>query len=250
MSQGFLLIGHGTRDTAGTQQFFQLAALLEQQLCPEPVAAALLEFQSPTIAEAWQQLVDRGVDHIDVAPLLLFAAGHAKQDIPEIIHRCQQQTPHITWTQSRPLSRHPAVIELALKRAWGALARCQAGQQRRAFVLVGRGSHDPCAQADTRVLAALLGHRLPVAHSATAFYAMAQPDVPNVLNKLATCGQFDEIIIQPHLLFAGRLHQAILKQVDSAAQQHQAIQFYVADYLWPDPLVAQAIVQRVRGSNP
>ncbi len=243
MTRGLLLIGHGTRDDEGTRQFLELARTLAELAGPTPVEPALLEFQNPTIDQAWMKLVDRGVTHIDVAPLLLFAAGHAKQDIPEIIAGLQTRSPQVRWSQSRPLSRQRTLVELALERASEALLGCQSPPKQCAFVLVGRGSFDPCAQADTRVLAELIGHRLQVAATATAFYAMASPDVPSVLDQVASLG-VRNVVVQPHLLFEGSLHQAVLRQAREAADRHRNIQFRVSRYLGPDPRVAEAILAR------
>ena len=91
---GVLLVGHGTRDEVGTQQFFELSEKLQQHLPSMQVQPCLLEFQQPTIPEAWNRLVSQGVSEIRVAPLLLFAAGHAKQDIPDLVQKCQAETPH------------------------------------------------------------------------------------------------------------------------------------------------------------
>jgi sirohydrochlorin cobaltochelatase len=110
--------------------------------------------------------------------------------------------------------------------------------------MVGRGSHDPCAQADMRVLAEIVGHRALAAYVTTAFYAMAEPRVPSVLDELAGSGRFDTIVVQPHLLFAGRLFQAILNLVREASIRHPRIQWLHSDYLGPDQLVAQAIQDR------
>lgn len=238
-----MLVGHGTRDEDGTRQFFELADVLAQSLDPMPVAPALLEFQSPTIGEAWKQLVESGVTHIHVAPLLLFAAGHAKQDIPSIVAESHLATPEITWSQSRPLSRHRAIVDLAIERGQVAVANCETPRLQRACVFVGRGSHDPCAQADTRVLAHIVGHRLDVAQTITAFYAMAKPDLPTVLDAAAASGRYTEIVVQPHLLFAGRLHQAVVKQVEEAALKHPHVRFLMSDYLGPEPRVARAIAE-------
>lgn len=141
---GVLLIGHGTRDSVGTSQFFELATLLANRLRPLAVQSALLEFQEPTIGQAWEALVSRGVQHVHVAPLLLFAAGHAKRDIPDTLIECQAKTPGILFDQARPLSRHPAMIELAQLRLASALCKSKAAADRTAVVMVGRGSHDPC----------------------------------------------------------------------------------------------------------
>ena len=242
---GVLLVGHGTRDHVGTSQFLQLACRLADRLAPLPVEPALLEFQEPTIPQAWDALVAKRVTHVHVAPLLLFAAGHAKQDIPNLVSQCQERTAGISFDQTRPLSRHPAMIQLTQRRLAETLCRSVSRLDRTAVVMVGRGSHDPCAQADMRVLSEVVAHRLSLPHFATAFYAMANPRLPTVLNELAVSGQFDTIVIQPHLLFEGRLFQAILREGVEASQRYPSIQWIHSDYLGPDPLVADAIAGRV-----
>lgn len=241
---GILLVGHGTRDTDGTRQFFELEKHLSETVAPAPVTAGLLEFQSPSIPEAWEELLTKGVKHIHVAPLLLFAAGHAKQDIPDILTECQTHSPHITYDQSRPLSRHAAIIDLAVQRLDAALASNQHSPERTAVIMVGRGSHDPCAKADMRVLSEIISRRSFVAEVTTTFYAMTEPRLPNTLEAVAVSGRFDTVVVQPHLLFEGKLNQAILNQTKEAAGRHPSLQWLTSGYLGPDPLLADAIADR------
>jgi sirohydrochlorin cobaltochelatase len=214
----------------------------------------LLEFQKPTIPEAWENLVAQGVDHIHVAPLLLFAAGHARQDIPQAIEDCCRSTPGVAFDQSLPLSRHRAIVDLVVQRVLTTVAdsAAHAGSALRgptsnrvALVMVGRGSYDPCAQADMRVLSELVNYRIDVATTRTAFYAMANPRLPEVLTEVADSGRYDHIIIHPHLLFAGRLHQAIIDQTEQVAVNYPDTAFRVSPYLGPDDAIAQAIADRI-----
>ncbi|QDT08154.1 sirohydrochlorin chelatase [Stieleria marina] len=240
---GVLLVGHGTRDAAGTEQFFQLGRLLEKELAPLPVIACLLEFQEPTIPQAWERLVAAGVQHVHVSPLLLFAAGHAKQDIPDLVRECQSKTPQVTFDQAGPLSRHGAIVDLLRHRIRSASASLDS--QSTALVMVGRGSHDPCAQADMRCLSELIAHREPFASVTTAFYAMAKPRLPEILDQAAANPNVRDVVVQPHLLFEGRLYQAIEKQVAEASERHPDVKFHLGDYLGPNQQVAQAIKDRV-----
>jgi sirohydrochlorin cobaltochelatase len=244
-SRGVLLVGHGTRDDIGTEQFFVLGEKLAERLRPMPVESALLEFQRPTIAEAWESLVAKRISQIHVAPLLLFAAGHAKQDIPVIIAECRSKTPGILFDQSRPISRHRSIIELVLQRLAETLGELSAQPDRTAIVMVGRGSHDPCAQADMHVLSEVVGRRIDTVSMHTAFYAMAEPRLSEVIERVASSGRFDAIVVYPHLLFQGRLYQAIVEQTDQAAQRHPALRFATSKYLGPDALVADAIAARI-----
>lgn len=242
---GVLLVGHGTRDELGTQEFFQLGELLAKRCGSIPVEPALLEFQSPTIPEGWRALAAQGATHVHVAPLLLFAAGHAKSDIPDMIGQCQTDSRGITSDQSRPLSRHPSIVKLASKRVREALGNIQADLARTAFVMVGRGSHDPCASADMRVLTKVVQTRLQLHNAWTAFYAMAQPRLPEVLDDIASEGRFDNVIVYPHLLFHGRLYQAIQKQTEEANARFPNLRFQTTGYLGANALVADAIAGRI-----
>ena len=118
-----------------------------------------------------------------------------------------------------------------------------------ALVMVGRGSHDPCAQADMRVLTEIIGHRFVFRHVATAFYAMAQPRLPDVLDQIASLPDVSDVIVQPHLLFEGRLYHAIEEQVRAASRSHRHVAFETSSYLGPVDLVAKSIIGRLQSQQ-
>ena len=254
---GLLLIGHGSRDPLGTAQFFQMAESLRQFVASRgisiPVEASLLEFQTPTIEQGWRGLVERGVEHIFVAPLLLFSAGHAREDIPAEIKRCAAQSPGVTWSLGRPLSRHRGVVELLYERiaqAWalgsGQLPSADrpSGLDPFRLIMVGRGSRHPCATSDMLVLSEIVRWRLGLRSVKTAFYAMAAPRLTDVLEALVTAEPASQFVVCPHLLFDGRLYQAIRAQVDELARLAPQHCFHVTRYLGPELRIAQAICDR------
>lgn len=250
-SDAVLLVGHGTRDPAGTEEFFQLASVLAERLAPLPVEGCLLEFQHPTIPEAWRTLVRRGAKQIRVAPLLLFAAGHARSDIPDAVAACAAETPGVCYSQCGPLSRAPTIVALLSSRIRQAADReAIPVDDSVALVMVGRGSYDPCAKADMRVLGEIVARRCEMPHHAVGFYAMAEPRLPGVLGEVAGRSGIRTVIVQPHLLFQGRLYDAIAAQVAEASQRHPQVRFVVADYLGPTAEVAEALVRRGFAERP
>ncbi|PHQ36044.1 sirohydrochlorin chelatase [Rhodopirellula bahusiensis] len=277
-SHGILLIGHGTRDQRGTDEFFELGDRLASYLAGRSIVQpCLLEFQSPTIDEGWRRLLDAGAERITVSPLLLFAAGHAKSDIPDAVEAVARQTNTLDRIAgySRPISRQSRMVELVRERLIESIESVATDHRSlgasglaaipTAVVMVGRGSLDPCASSDMRLLTevAVRGRMFPSSNSqanapsiadlhgidraglVTTFYAMAQPRLPDTLEQIASTGQFGRIIVQPHLLFSGRLYDAIVRQAKEAATKFGEVEFVVSRYLGPNPKVAAAIAERI-----
>jgi len=242
---GVLLIGHGTRDASGTAQFFDLGQRLANRLHPVAVEPCLLELQSPTIGEGWQRLVHRGVRRVLASPLLLFSAGHAKSDIPDALNRCLEKSEGMSWRESRALSRAPELLRLVLKRLDDSLNQIAGTEASTAVVMVGRGSFDPCAQADMKLLTHWVAGQRSAAIFKTAFYAMANPKLPDVLRDVAANDSIRTIVVQPHLLFEGNLYQSIISQVNEIEREFPAKQFIVSAYLGPEEEVSDAIVRRL-----
>ncbi|OYP38283.1 hypothetical protein CGZ80_02450 [Rhodopirellula sp. MGV] len=238
-----LLVGHGTRDPNGTTQFFELVEILRQRIAPVDLEGCLLEFQHPTIEEGWERLVQRGAKAICIAPLLLFAAGHARNDIPEIVDRCAAKTPGVAHQQCGPLSRCPQVIDV-LRQRIESVAGDSSPDDSTALVMVGRGSYDVCATADMRVLSEIVAFHAGYANRAVGFYAMAEPRLPGILDQVASDPKIKRVIVQPHLLFQGRLYDSIGQLVDDARQRHPGVEFRLGDYLGPTEQIAGAIAFR------
>ena len=216
------------------------------------VEGCFLELRPPTIAQAWQRLCDHGATHAHAVPLLLFSAGHAKQDIPTALAECAAERPELTFDFGRPLSRHPCLLERVCQCVQGALASTTTSPaEETALVMVGRGSYDPCAAADMRLLAECVyrafneGRERRFASVDTAFYAMAQPALPDVLQQVAGRAGISQVIVHPHLLFAGQLQNAIARQVATAQEQSPHVRFVLGEPLGPDRLVAAAVHGRM-----
>lgn len=279
--RGILLVGHGTRDASGTRQFFELADSLQQLISsrqsgtqvevssqnhqgtqpPILVQPALLEFQSPTISEGWKSLVESGVTHIDVVPLLLFAAGHAKNDIPDEISKAASLTPGVSYAFARPLSRQGDIVQLILRRVsecagWNPPEHTrsiestkvgpQTAREHRSIelVMIGRGSHDPCARSDMLVLSEMIRHRLGLHRVSVCFYAMTQPRFSDFLEANSPHHSDSLWLFYPHLLFHGRLLDSISEQISGWSKKHGAENVRLCSPLGPDPLVASAVLHR------
>ncbi len=239
-----LLVGHGTRNPTGQQQFLRLAEHLRTAVAPQQLDFAYIELQSPTIDEALLRLHAQGVQHVVLSPALLFAAGHAKQDIPEAVERAKRVAADLQVTCAEPLGCHEALLELASLRfqnslapvlrreGWGEGPALQKDAAT-SLVLIGRGSSDSAAIAHCQEFAAQLGARLQIEQVFTGFIAVAKPSLPEVLEQAASSG-VQQIVVQPHLLFSGEMLDTTAAAVNQAAKLYPHLDWRLSDSLGAD----------------
>ena len=216
---GVLLVGHGTRSELGRRQCQALAAEIAAGLEPQSYVTELayLELASPTIEESIVRLVKRQIQRLVVAPLLLFAAGHAKEDIPAAVRSALAVAgrPDLPMVQTRPLGLQEPVIELAAAR-FRVAADPRIVSAETCLLLIGRGSRDAEATAEMRQLGAILHQRLGIGGLHVGFMAMAQP-AARAMILAAAVSPFRQIVVQPHLLFHGELLDRLEENVSAAA---------------------------------
>lgn len=260
-ADGILLVGHGTRDPRGVAEFLGFAEKLRPTLAPRPMEACFLEIAEPPIPVAMNRLIAGGVGRITVVPLLLTAAGHAKRDIPEAMAEVCREHPTITVRQTAALDCHPRIVDLSTRRFEEAVAATRqpaVPANQTLLLLVGRGSSDPAAIATIRRFAAIRAERSKVGRVETCFAAVAKPSVDEMLPVVAAAG-FRRIVVQPHLLFHGRLHEEIREAVEqfhgaknsdfatreTAFDSRHQTQWIVTEPLGPEAELVEAVVHRI-----
>ncbi|MEX0978038.1 MAG: sirohydrochlorin chelatase [Pirellulales bacterium] len=241
---GLLLVGHGSREPAGRDEFLDVARLAAKLAGPSPLDACFLEFAEPTIAEGFAALARRGPRRIVVVPVLLFAAGHAKRDIPAAVAAATADHSDIVVEQSTHLGCHAAILELSRLRYDEALApRSHVPGDDTLLVMVGRGSHDDEASAEMRRFVELRRRTTPVRSALTCFVAMAEPSLTAALDEAASCGA-KRIVVQPHLLFGGVLLDRIALAVAGYAARLPHLEWVTTGHLGASMLVAEAVLGR------
>ena len=89
---GVLVCGHGSRNRLAVAEFAQLARGLQAQLPAVPVEYGYLEFARPILRDGLDALRAKGVGQVLAVPAMLFAAGHAKNDIPSVLNTYAAET--------------------------------------------------------------------------------------------------------------------------------------------------------------
>src|SRR5882762_9004577 len=130
MKPAVLFVGHGSRDSEGTQEFLHIVDLFRSQDPERIVECGFLEFATPVIDEGVNRCVERGARTVAVLPGMLMAAGHAKNDIPSEIHEARRRYPGVRFHYGRHLHLHAKVIELCRLRLEEAERSAMANRER------------------------------------------------------------------------------------------------------------------------
>jgi hypothetical protein len=118
---GLMICGHGSRNRGAVQEFAQLAEGLRERFPDWPVEYGYLEFANPVIKDGLDKLRDQGCTRILAVPGMLFAAGHAKNDIPVRSQHLPGQHPGVSIDYGRELAVDPRMIRAAGARIQEAL---------------------------------------------------------------------------------------------------------------------------------
>ena len=257
---GALLVGHGTRDAEGQREFLRTVAGVAASLPEVAVQPCYLELVEPSIEQGIERLLEQAVSRIVVAPLLLFAAGHAKRDVPRAIDAARRRFPHVEFVQASHLGCHERLLELSAERYRQAErvggATRDAGRGGKGadpdatlLIMVGRGSLDAEALRETRRFVDLRRERTPVAMARTCFLALAQPSLAETLAEAGGLA-YDAIVVQPHLLFSGELLTTVRRQVEEASDRFPWHEWRLCRHLGAEPEVVAAVVARLQLRQP
>ena len=114
--QGVLVVGHGSRREEANEDIRHTARSIGERGGFPLIEAAFLEIESPTIQEAFDNLVKGGSESIIVHPYFLSPGRHARGDLPKRVAEAAALHPGIDYLITEPLSAHRLVIDASIER--------------------------------------------------------------------------------------------------------------------------------------
>jgi sirohydrochlorin cobaltochelatase len=251
---GVLICGHGSRNRQAVGEFAQLAEGLRELLPGVPVEYGYLEFARPILRDGLDSLRAQGVKRVLAVPGMLFAAGHAKNDIPSVLNTYAAET-GLRIDYGRELGVDLSMIQAAGARIREALDASESAAASRGeepvplsdtlLVVVGRGSSDPDANSNVAKVARMLVEGFGFGWGETVYSGVTFPLVEPGLRHAVKLG-FRRIVVFPYFLFSGVLVSRIRQHTQLVAVDHPELEFVDASYLGDHPLVLNTFLERVQ----
>ncbi|NDV88294.1 sirohydrochlorin chelatase [Aurantimonas aggregata] len=245
--KALMLCGHGSRDQAAMVEFGGLADKLRTRLPDWSVEHGYLEFAKPVIRDGLDKLKASGAETVLALPGMLFAAGHAKNDIPSVLNTYAAAN-GLRIEYGRELGVDLKMIRAAGERIKECL-RADGWHDGEALhdtmlVVVGRGASDPDANSNVAKVMRMLWEGLGFAWGETVYSGVTFPLVEPGLEHASRLG-YKRIVVFPYFLFTGVLVRRIYDQTDNVASAHPDIRFLKAPYLGAHELVVETFVDRL-----
>lgn len=245
---GVMLCGHGSRSEAAVKEFSVLAERLPDYLPAEwEIDYGYLEFANPVIRAGLDNLRSKGCERILAVPGMLFAAMHAKNDIPSVLNAYAREH-GVTVDYGRELGVDPRMIRAAAERIEAAIeaADAESGAVPRSetcLVVIGRGASDPDANSNVNKIARMLWEGMGFGWCEVGYSGVTFPLVEPCLEQVVKLG-FRRVVVFPYFLFTGILIDRIYGFTDMVAAANPDIEFVKAGYLNDHPQVLETFAER------
>ncbi|MCV6576872.1 MAG: sirohydrochlorin chelatase [Cohaesibacter sp.] len=242
-----MICGHGSRAKSAEEEFSLLAKAVRKRYPDVPVEYGFLEYSAPNIHMGLDALRKAGVTEITAVPGMLFAATHAKNDIPSVLTTYGEKHPGLTVRYGRELGLHPQMIAAFEARILEALGKdhVHTGDlYDTMLVVVGRGTSDTMANAEAAKLTRIVSENMGFGWSETVYSGVTFPSVGRGLDMALKLG-FKKIVVAPYFLFTGRLIDRIYNYVDRVAASHPDVTFLKAGYLKDQDHVIDCFIERI-----
>ncbi|MEN0088583.1 MAG: sirohydrochlorin chelatase, partial [Pseudomonadota bacterium] len=231
---GIMVCGHGSRNQNAAREFSTVAEGLRDIMPDVPVEYGYLEFCNPVISVGLDSLREQGVTRVLAVPGMLFAAGHAKNDIPSVLNTYAAQH-GLRIDYGRELGIDPKMMRAAADRIQAAVDAANAeygevAKEDTLLMVVGRGSSDPDANSNISKVMRLLWEGFGFGWGEVCYSGVTFPLVEPGLEHAARLG-YKRVIVAPYFLFTGVLIKRIYNYTDDVAARHPDIQFAKASYL-------------------
>lgn len=242
---GVLICGHGSRNRLAVEEFAQMVEALRPKMAPMPVEHGYLEFARPILRDGLEALRQKGVTRVLAIPAMLFAAGHAKNDIPSVLNTYTAET-GLPIDYGRELGVDRLMVAAAGARVTECLeqAHSDVPVSETLLVVVGRGSSDPDANSNVSKVTRMLVEGFGFGWGETVFSGVTFPLVEPGLRHVVKLG-FKRIVVVPYFLFTGVLVSRIRQHTALVANDHPEVEFLAAGYLGDHPMVVNTFRERV-----
>jgi precorrin-8X/cobalt-precorrin-8 methylmutase len=248
-SYAICLLGHGSREQEGIQEFLILLKKLRKTKFCSITEYGFLGYSRPTIPEALSACQQDGIKNIIIMPSILLPGEHTKKDIPNAIGKVFQNRPDINIFYAEPLGTQAEIMKVCKDRIWEAENSSQKtiSHSETLFITVAHGSHDINSNSQVEKNFHLLGQKLSFGKTIVHFAGLSQKPLEEKLEEFLE-PQFRRIILFPFFLFTGTWVKRVHTLANIFQIKYPDTEFIRSACLKDHKLIVKTLIQQARTS--
>jgi len=110
--KAIVLFAHGSRDPLWHRPIQVVAERVAMLQPGVKVVCAYLEFNSPSLENAVNDLVNQGFDNLRLVPMFLGVGKHVREDLPNMLAELGQRFPGLALETLPAVGEHPDLLQL------------------------------------------------------------------------------------------------------------------------------------------
>ncbi len=250
-SYAICLVGHGSREQEGNQEFLTLWKKLKERNFCRTTECGFLELGQPTLSKGMTACRQDGINNIIVLPAFLLPGEHTQRDIPNIIGTLSQSHPEIKIHFASTLGTKPEILKVCKERIKEAesFSPKSIPRSKSLFICIAHGSHDTNLNSEVEDNFNLLGKKLGFAKTVIHFAGTSSQSLEDVLDKFMT-GEFDRVTLLPFFLFTGVWVKRVHALADTFQKKHQNTEFLKVSCLKHHELIVDALIHQAQEHLP
>ncbi len=246
-SYAICLIGHGSRNQEGTQEFQTLLHKIRDTKIFEITQGGFLEFAKPTVAEALSACLSNEVKNIIILPGILFHGKHTETDIPNSVSEILREYPEVNLIYSSPLETQPEVMEACKSRIEEAekLSTKSISRSETLLMTIGHGSQNTRCNLKVEKELSMLGEKMGFGKT-LIFFSGFSKNFPEDLQERFIPHGFNRVILFPFFLFSGVWVNRVHTLSDVLQLKYPDTEFLTTSCLSHHGKIVEALVQRAK----
>ena len=240
-----LLVGHGSKDMEGNLDFLRMAERAKARFPGRLMRSCFIEYCDPGVPAGLDLLVKEGARGITVVPVILFAAGHVKVEVPGYLDAFRERHPAVSVRYAAPLGIQSGLFPVLERqvRAVEAARGWDADRSRTAALLIGRGSSDPDANGDLHKIARLLWEGRGFLDAQVCFSGITHPRFAEGVRRCVAVGA-RRIVLLPYFLYTGILLKRLQRQAEEFRPLYPGVDWGFAGELGHEEAILDVVAAR------
>jgi len=239
-----LIIGHGSRNKTGNHQILEFTEQLRKRQPHWNIDVCYIELADYLIDKGLKDAAEKA-DKVFVVPLILNAAGHVKEEIPEFIEVAQKESPETEFIYAKHLGTSELILKI-MNRFLTELMQSLAmpDPKTTGVIVLARGSSDALANGEMAKMTRWIYESKEHDLVDLAFTGVSYPRLETVVQRQIKLGM-KQVLILPYYLFDGILMERIELQLQRLKEQYPTISFAKSSHFGFENEIYELFEQRI-----